>query len=85
MKEIWFKVGGFQFVSTDYDCDYIRAKSVWYKAKKRNIKRAYDFKYENERGYTCTDYDCNGSTEVRIKIQRRGNHFRIIYNESKDV
>ena len=85
MEEIWFKVGGFQFISTDYDYDYIRAKSIWYKAKKHTLARAWQFKYNNEREYDHCEYDCTGSTEVRIKIKRRGNHFRIIYNESKDV
>jgi len=85
MEEIWFKVGGFQFISTDCDYDYIRSKSIWYKATKHMLEKAWNFKYENDRGYACTDYDCNGSTAVHVKIQRRGNHFRIIYNESKDV
>ena len=84
-EEIWFKVGGFQFISTDYDYDYIRAKSIWYKAKKRNLERAWQFKYDYQQEFDHCEYDCTGSTEVRIKIQRRGNHFRIIYNETKDV
>ena len=85
MEEIWFKEGGFQFISTDYDYDYIRAKSIWYKSTKHLLEKAWAFKYDNERDYDRCEYDCTGSTEVRIKIQRRGNHFRIILNESKDV
>ena len=85
MEEIWFKIDEFTFISTDYDYDYIRAKSIWYKATKHMLEKAWNFKHENQCGYDYREYDCTGSTEIRIKIQRRGNHFRIIYNESKDV
>jgi hypothetical protein len=85
MEEVWFKIDGFTFMSTDYDYDYVRAKSIWYKAKKHVLEKAMKFKEEHQRGYDYREYDCTGSTEIRIKIQRRGNHFRIIYNESKDV
>ena len=84
-EEIRFNAGGFLFISTDYDYDYIWAKSVWYKAKKHMLEKAWKFKYENQQDFDYREYDCTGSTQVRIKIQRRGNHFRIIYNETKDV
>ena len=85
MEEVWFKKEGFQFVSADYDYDYVRAKSIWYKARKHVLEKALQFKYDNERDYTRCEYDCTGSTAIRIDIERRGNHFRIIYNESLDV
>lgn len=44
MEEIWFKIDGFQFTSTDYDYDYIRAKSIWYKATKHMLEKAWNFK-----------------------------------------
>ena len=85
MEEIRFNIDGFTFISTDYDYDYVRAKSIWYKAKKHVLEKAWKFKYEHECDFDYREYDCTGSTEVCIKIQRRGNHFRIIYKWSKDV
>jgi hypothetical protein len=85
MEELWFKLDRFQFTSTDYDYDYIRAKSIWYKATKHVFEKALNFKNERQCGYDHRENDCRGSTKIRIKIQRRGNHFRILYNERKDV
>lgn len=83
MEEVWFKIDGFRFTLTDYDYDYIRAKSIWYKATKHMLEKAWIFKNEYQCDFGYIEYDCTGSTEIRIKIQRRGNHFRIFITNRK--
>lgn len=80
-----FKIGGFKFICIDEDYDFVRAKSIIYKYTKRTWERAMQFKYDRQKDFAWTEYDCNGSTEVRIKVKRHGNHIRIYYNETKDV
>lgn len=76
---------GYKFQTEDMDYDYYRGKSIWYKATKHMLEKAWRFKYDNERDYCLDERDCSGSWETRIFIQRRGNHFRILLRESKDV
>ena len=87
MKQQWnMKIGGFKFMADEeqFDWDIIDAKSILYKYTKHMWQRAMQFKYDNERDYMRTEYDCNGSTCVRIKVKRKGSHFRIYYHESRD-
>lgn len=85
-KQAWdFKIDGFKFKVIDEDYDFCNAMSIIYKYTKRTWKRALEMKEDNERDYVLTEYDCSGSTEVRIKVRRHGNHIRIYYYWSKDV
>lgn len=79
--------GGFPFRVTDEDAlywDTVIAKSI-IKYTKRAFERAIMFKGDYEQDYDRREYDCTGSTQVRIKVKRRRSHIIINYRESKDV
>lgn len=77
---------GFRFKYIDGDYDYSILKSLPYKLNKNNWNRALRFKNENERDFTLCEYDCTGSTQVRIQLKRKQNNtFVIYYKEYLDV
>lgn len=69
----------------DGDYDWVHLKSVKYKYSKEMHERMRKIKEDNEHGYTCSDFDCNGSSCVRIKIRRKGRHIFMSYYKSIDV
>ena len=81
-----FTLGGFRFKVTDQDYDYLKAKSVPYKANKNNVQRAFKFKYETEHDFCYDERDCTGSTceEVNIRF-KKGGYITVYYYWSKDV
>ena len=80
-----FTEGGFKFRYVDGDYDYAIHKSVKYKRTKKNLMRARWYKANFEHDYTYGDYDCSGSTHVRIEI-KIGKDYILVYRYwSKDV
>ena len=80
-----FTLGGFRFRVLDEDYDYCHAKSVRYKFHKNTWKRALAFKEQHEHDFWRCEYDCTGSTQVRIKLKRKGKYMFVYYHWSKDV
>ena len=80
------RMGGFRFRYIDGDYDYSILKSLPYKFNKNNWNRALRFKSENEQDFAYREYDCTGSTQVRIQLKRKQNNtFVIYYREYLDV
>ena len=82
-----FMRGGFKFRITDEDAlywDILEGKCIC-KYTKRTWYRALEFKADYSCDYSHCEYDCTGSTEVRIKVHRKHSHIIIYYRESKDV
>lgn len=73
----------FRFVDGDYDYCYL--KSVRYRYSRQMYLRMLQIKYENQCDYDRCEYDCTGSTQIRIRIKRtKDNHLIMYYHESKD-
>lgn len=85
MKTNTFSDGGFRFRVLDADYDFCRAKSIRYKYNKQNWQRALEYKERNEHDFTYADYDCTGSTRLRLDVKRKGKHMFVWYWWSKDV
>lgn len=87
-KQVYdFVRGGFKFRITDEDelyWDILEGKCI-VKYTKRTWWRALEFQGDYSCDYARCEYDCTGSTEVRIKVRRKGSHIIIYYRESKDV
>ena len=79
-------LNGFRFKVIAEDYDYMYAKSVRYKYNKKNMQRALDFKFHNEQDFVYREYDCTGSTRVRIDIHVKKKRYIVInYKCNKDV
>ena len=86
MKKWDFIRGGFKFRITDEDAlywDIVKADCIC-KYSKHTMERALLFKNEYERDYTQCEYDCTGTTQIRIRVLRKGSRIIIKYHESKD-
>lgn len=85
-KKHWgFYLGGLRMRIIDADYDFVDAVSVAYKDTKQMRERMQAIMQDYNRGFDMTEYDCNGSTECRCSISRRGGVLRLVYRERKDV
>lgn len=90
VKTKWIKSGGtyeggFRFRYIDGDEDWCILKSVKYRYSRQLYERAMRFKGENEHDYSYCEYDCTGSSQVRIRVKRKGRYIFIWYRWSIDV
>ena len=80
-----FVEGGFKFRYINGDYDFAVHKSARYKKTKNNMMRAKWYKANFEHDYIYGEYDCSGSTKVRIEI-KTGKDYILVYRYwSKDV
>ena len=77
--------GGFRFKCIDGDYDYVVLKSVRYKYSRQLYEQMMKFKLDNEHDYSRCEYDCTGSSCVRIKVRKRGRYLYMWYYWSLDV
>lgn len=86
--QVWdFKRGGFKFRCTDEDAlywDILEGKCI-IKYTKRTWQRALEFKEEWSQDYILCEFDCTGSSEIRVKVRRKRSHIIIYFRESKDI
>lgn len=80
-----FSEGGFKFRYVDGDYDYAVLKSKKYKRTKKNLMRAKWYKRNFEHDFTYSDYDCTGSTSVRIEIKLSKDYIVVYRYWDKDV
>jgi hypothetical protein len=78
-------LGGLRLRFIDGDYDWCRLKSLRYRYTKKLYERMLQIKNEHEQDYIRCEYDCTGSTQVRISIKRKGRYLFMYYYESKDV
>lgn len=87
MKDYDFIRGGFRFRITDEDAlcwDILEGKCI-VKYTKHAWWKALEFKGDYQQDYTRCEYDCTGSTEVRISVRRKKSRIIIKYRESRDI
>ena len=89
-KTKWIKSGGcyeggFRFRYIDGDEDWAVLKSVKYKYSRQLYEQMMRFKYDNEHDYDRCEYDCTGSSRVRITVKRKGRFLYMWYHWSLDV
>jgi|GEM_PF-4974769 len=73
----------FRFIDGDYDWSIV--KSIKYKYSEKLYQYMLKCKYEHECDFTRCEYDCTGSTQVRIKVRRKGRYLYMWIHTSKDV
>lgn len=82
-------IGGFKFILIDGDYDWAKLVSKKYKYSKQMLYKMQQFKYDYQQDFIRTEYDCNGSTQVRINIKtvrkRNRKFLKLKYYECKDV
>ena len=80
---------GIKFRVLDEDYDFCRSKSVPYKLNKHNLQRALEYKGDMEHDFTYADYDCTGSTQVRIEVKikklKKRKYIYVYHYWDKDV
>ena len=84
-KKYDFREGGIKFRVLEEDYDYCYAKSVKYKFTRAFYEQVMKFKENNEHDYAYCEYDCTGSSRVRIDVKRKGKFMWIYYYYSLDV
>lgn len=72
---------------TEFDYDYYEYTSIWYKDTKSNRKMLLEYLNQKCCDYARTEYDCNGSLQIRskLKISKKRRKIHLIMYVSKDV
>lgn len=77
--------GGFRFRYIDGDYDYAILKSARYKYSRQLYGQMMRFKGENEHDYSRREFDCTGSSRIRITVKRKGRYLFMWFHHSLDV